>query len=84
MVKVSSTEFQKNFGRYQDVALTQPVSVTRNGRERTVLISAEEYRRLKRRDRRVMSLAGFTAGDIAAIERAAPPAESARYDRELG
>jgi prevent-host-death family protein len=84
MVKVSSAEFQKNFGRYQDVALTQPVTVTRNGRERTVLISAEEYQRLKRRDRRVMSLADFTPEDIAAIERAVPPPESGRFDRELG
>ncbi len=84
MVKVSSAEFQKNFGRYQDIALTQPVTITRNGRDRTVLISAEEYRRLKRRDRRVMSLSDFTPEDIVAIERAAPPPESARHDRELG
>ena len=84
MVKVSSAEFQKNFGRYQDIALTQPVTITRNGRDRTVLISADEYQRLKRRDRRVMSLADFTPEDIAVIERAAPPPESARFDRELG
>jgi hypothetical protein len=36
------------------MALTQPVAVTRNGCERTVMISAEEYPRLKRRDRRVL------------------------------
>jgi prevent-host-death family protein len=84
MVKISSAEFQKNFGRYQDVALTQPVTVTRNGRDRTVIISAEEYHRLKRRDRRVMDLEDFTQEDIAAIERANPPAESARFDHELG
>jgi prevent-host-death family protein len=83
MVKVSSAEFQKNFGRYQDIALTQPVTVTRNGRDRTVIISAEEYHRLKRRDRRVMGLGDFTPEDIAAIERADPPSESARFDHEL-
>ena len=70
MVKVSSAEFRKNFGRYQDVALTQPVTVTRNGRDRTVLISADEYQRLKGPNRRVMSLADFTPEDIAANERA--------------
>jgi PHD/YefM family antitoxin component YafN of YafNO toxin-antitoxin module len=43
--------------RYQDVALTQPVVVTRNGRDRTVMISAEEYRRLKQRDRQVFATA---------------------------
>ena len=84
MVKVSSAEFQKNFGRYQDMALTQPVTVTRNGHDRTVVLSAEEYQRLKRRDRRVMSLGDFTQQDIAAIERAEPPAQSARFDHEIG
>lgn len=59
MVRVSSTEFSKEVGRYQDMALNQPVIVTRNGRDRTVVISAEEYQRLKRRDRRV-----FAAGEL--------------------
>jgi PHD/YefM family antitoxin component YafN of YafNO toxin-antitoxin module len=54
MIKVPAAEFQRNIGRDQDMALTQPVAVTRNGRERTVMISAEEYQRLKRRDRRVL------------------------------
>ena len=83
-MKVSSAEFQKNFGRYQDVALTEPVTVTRNGRERTVLISCQEYLRLKRRDRRVLGLEDFTPEDIAAIERAEPPAAAAQFDAEVG
>lgn len=56
MIRVSSTEFGKEPGRYQDTALNQPVMVTRNGRDRTVIISAEEYSRLKRRDREVFSI----------------------------
>ena len=39
MIKVSAAEFQRNIGKYQDAALTQPVVVARNGRERTVMIS---------------------------------------------
>lgn len=58
MIRVSSTEFGKEVGRYQDAALSQPVVVTRNGRDRTVMISVEEYQRLKRRDRQV-----FAAGE---------------------
>ncbi len=46
MLRVPAAEFQRNIGRYQDAALTEPVAVTRNGRARTVLISMEEYRRL--------------------------------------
>lgn len=38
MIRVSSTEFGKELGRYQDAALSQPVIVTRNGRDRTVMI----------------------------------------------
>lgn len=83
MIKISSAEFQRDIGRYQDMALTQPVAVTRNGRERTVLISTEEYRRLKRRDRQVMTLDDFTEADIAALEAARAPESSKAYDHEL-
>jgi PHD/YefM family antitoxin component YafN of YafNO toxin-antitoxin module len=82
MIKVSSAEFQRNIGRYQDLALTQPVAVTRNGRERTVMISTEEYQRLKRRDRRVLRLEDFTEEDIALIEQSEPPEEARQYDHE--
>ena len=83
MIKVSAAEFQRNIGRYQDIALTQPVAVTRNGRERTVMISVEEYRRLKRRDRRVMTLDDFTEADIAALEETRAPEPSKAFDDEL-
>lgn len=83
MLKVASAEFQKNIGRYQDVALIEPVIVTRNGRERTVLLSASEFQRLKRRDRQVLGLSDFTDEDIAAIERAQPPPETAEFDHEV-
>ena len=63
MIRVSSTEFGKEVGRYQDAALTQPVVVTRNGRDRTVMISAEEYLRLKRRDRQAIA-AGELPDDL--------------------
>ncbi len=82
MVRISATEFQRNIGRYQDVALTEPVTITRDGRDRTVMLSAEEYERLKRRDRVVMGLDDFTEADIAAISNAEPPDEAARFDNE--
>jgi prevent-host-death family protein len=84
MVKISSAEFQKNFGRYQDLALTEPVAVTRNGRERIVVLSSQEYHRLKRRDRQVLGIADFTQADIDAIALATAPAEAAQFDNELG
>jgi prevent-host-death family protein len=66
-VTVTAAEFHRNVGVYQDMALTKPVAITKNGRERTVLLSAEEYHRLKRRDRKVLGLGDLTAEDIAAI-----------------
>jgi len=69
MIRVSSTEFGKEVGRYQDVALSQPVVVTRNGRDRTVMISAEEYARLKRRDRQVFSTADMPEEFVEAVRK---------------
>jgi PHD/YefM family antitoxin component YafN of YafNO toxin-antitoxin module len=57
--------------------------VTRNGRERVVLISADEFKRLKRRDREVLRLDDFTQADLEAIRKAEPPAEAATFDAEL-
>ena len=39
-MKVTSTEFQQNVGRYQDAAQRAPVAITKNGRVHTVLMSA--------------------------------------------
>lgn len=83
MLKVPAGEFQRHIGRYQDLALTRPVAVTRNGRERTVMISAEEYHRLKRRDRRVLGLGDFSEADIAALEATRAPEASKAFDDEL-
>ncbi len=83
MIRVSAAEFQRNIGRYQDIALVQPVAVTRNGRERTVMISVEEYHRLKRRDRQVLGLEDFTDADVAALEETRAPNSSKAFDHEL-
>ena len=83
MVRVAATAFVRNFGQYQDIALTEPVAITSNGRERTVMISAEEYRRLKSRDRRVLGLDDFSGQEIAEIARSEAPAETARFDHEV-
>ena len=68
-IRVFSTEFNKEIGRYQDAALSQPVIVTRNGRDRTVMISAEEYARLKRRDRQVFSTADMPEEFVEAVRK---------------
>lgn len=82
-MRVSSAEFQKKIGSLTDQALTEPVTITRNGRDQLVLLSAEEYDRLKRRDRRVGRLEDFTDEEMALIAQAEVPAEHAHLDAEL-
>ena len=42
-MKVTSTEFQQNVGRYQDAAQQAPVVITKNARPHTVLMSAAAF-----------------------------------------
>jgi prevent-host-death family protein len=67
MITVTAAEFQRHFGRYQDEALTQPVAITRNGRERLVMISADEYRKLRRRSREVILVEDLTEEEVRQI-----------------
>jgi prevent-host-death family protein len=83
MIRVSSTEFGKEVGRYQDAARSQPVIVTRNGRDRTVVISAEEYRRLQRRDREVLGIVDFTNAEIDAVRWSEPSSEAEAFNGEI-
>jgi len=39
----TSTEFQQNVGRYQDIAQRGPVFITKNGRPHSVLLSAHHF-----------------------------------------
>jgi PHD/YefM family antitoxin component YafN of YafNO toxin-antitoxin module len=82
-MKVSTAEFIKNYGALADKALSEPVTITKNGRDRLVILSADEYARLKRRDRRVVKLEDFTADEIALIGAEQAPAGDDHLDAEL-
>lgn len=43
MKRVSTVELIRNFGAHSDAALATPIIVTKNGRDRLVLISIEQY-----------------------------------------
>jgi prevent-host-death family protein len=83
MLRVSSAEFQRNFGRYQDEALVHPIAITRNGRERLVVISTEEYRRLRRRAREVLRAGDLTDAELEVIARTEMDPRHQHLDREL-
>lgn len=82
-MKVTTADFIKNYGTLADKALSEPVTITKNGRDRLVILSADEYARLKRRDRRVVRLEDFTEEEIALIAATEMPGAYAHLDDEL-
>ncbi len=60
MVNVTSTEVQRNFGVYREMAegsngAPEPVTVLHGDRPSVVILSAAEFARLKLRDKRAMA-----------------------------
>lgn len=78
-----AAEVQRNFSLWQDRALCKPVGISRNGRPRLVMMSVEEYQRLKRRDRQVLSLDDLADEDLAAIAKTKVPDEYAHLNKEV-
>jgi prevent-host-death family protein len=67
-VVTTAGDLVRRFSHYSDVALAQPVLVTKNGRPRNVLISVEEYERLKSRDQQAFMAADTPDHFLADIE----------------
>ncbi len=82
-MKISNADFLRNYHTLADKARSEPLVITENGRDRLVMLSAEEYERLKRRDRRVVRLEDFTEDEMALIAKAAPAEDEAHLDAEL-
>ena len=84
MVTVKSADLRRQFTRYRELALKEPVSVTYNGQESLVVLSADEFKRLKALDTRQALYAWELPADLAkALETAEPPAFTAKFDHEL-
>lgn len=78
-MKITSTEFQQNIGRYQDAAQLNPVSITKNGRVHTVLVSSTFFELLTKG--RVARLVENLDDDtLRAIASSAVPPEFAHLD----
>ena len=75
MAVITSAEAQKNFGRYREQALAEPVVVTQYGKPSVVILSASEYERLKVLDRRVMLLDEMSDSEIEEMAEAEIPHE---------
>ena len=76
--RVTASEFQMSFGALSDKARREPVVITKHGRDSLVVMSAEEWERLKRRDRQV----GLTENLPEEWIEAVRTAEAPLYDSE--
>ena len=84
IVRVTAAEFIQGYGVLTNRALEEPVMITEGGRDRLVLVSAEEYQRLRRRDRRAVLAEELSDADLAAIAVAEVSPEHSHLDEELG
>lgn len=83
MVTVTAADLQKQFGRYRDIAQREPVSVTHHGRESLVVLSADEYKRLKSLDqRRALFAWELSDQEDEALGAVEVPGDGARFDQE--
>jgi len=81
--RVTESEFQQAFGAVTQQARPTPVTITKDGRDHLVVVSAEEFARLKRRDRQVGLAADLPEEWIEAVRQAKVPDEFSHLNSEL-
>lgn len=82
-MRVTTAELVRSFGSVADQALKEPVTITKDGRDRLVLLSAEEYARLARRDRQAVRAEELSEAELERIGRAEVPEEHRHLDALL-
>jgi len=81
--QITASEFQQAFGAFSERAQREPDVITKHGRPSLVVMSAQEWERLKRRDRRVGATSELPDEWLSAVEDARVPEEFASLDGEL-
>ena len=75
-ITLSASEFQDRVGEALDRSLKQPVLITKHGRPRNVVLSYDEYERLRARDRRAVRRR-------TSPPRTSPRSRRARWGRDM-
>lgn len=70
MAEVSALEFQRNFGKYQDMAQREPIVITSHGLAAFVLMPAKQYDLLKTVRMRAHKTTEAVEMVVEAVERA--------------
>ena len=81
--RVTASEFQQAFGALSDKARHDPVVITKHGRDSLVVMAAEEWERLRRRDRRSGLAAELSEEWVEAVRLAKVPDEFSSLDAEM-
>ena len=74
-ITAPASQVQKNFGAFHDQALSEPVRVTKYGRETVYIVSAQTFHSLKQGRRDAIASADLSDGEAALIAAAEIPAE---------
>ena len=82
MIRMTETDLHQDLDALADRARHEPVTITKDGRDDLVVLSAEEYARLKRRDRRVGLTEDLPEECVEAVRNAKVPDEFAALDAE--
>ena len=82
MTKVTSGEFQKEFGRFRTEAHKGPVIITNHGRDDLALISADEYKRLRELDQQAFYAHELPDHIVKGLGSEAIPEEAYQFDNE--
>ena len=68
MLKFTAQDLQRNVAKIQEAALREPVTVSYHGRDRLVILPIDEFERLKRRDKQVLSMTDLPDEFVQALQ----------------
>lgn len=83
MKKVSAGEFRKNSGKYTDMALADPITITRHDRPSLVLLSFDTYLELTGKNRRALHVTELSESDLREIIAAKVPRDFNHLNDEM-
>jgi prevent-host-death family protein len=82
MTKVTSGEFQREFGRYRTLAQREAVVITNHGRDDVVLLGAEDYSRLRRYEQKAFHVSELPKDVIDELGNVVIPKNAEKFNRE--
>ncbi len=83
MAQVTSGELQKEFGRYRSIAHREAVVITNHGRDDLVLLSVDEYKRLRGLEKRSFHISALTDDELIDLENTSISIEASKYNHEM-